>query len=87
MKKKRNLNQKIAQVAKHMPPASNHRDRSKEWTPEQSDIFRTLIQDPKIANGLIDLARKNMVFDEESKLWVGEPWKKKLEEAIADGFF
>ena len=85
--KKKNLNQKIAQVAKHMPPVSNHKDRSKEWTPEQSGILRTLIQDPKIANGLIDLARKSMVFDEKTKLWAGEMWNKKWEEAKASGFF
>ena len=81
------LNQKIDQFAKWMQPTSHYKDRTKMWTPDQSEILRTLIQDPKIANCLFWQAKKSMEFDEKSNLWVGKAWKEKLWEVKPNGYF
>lgn len=69
----KNQTSKANTAAAQMPELSHWRDRTKPWTPEQSDVIAWLVSQPDIANALFRKFHQAgvIVFDPFSETWSG----------------
>jgi hypothetical protein len=60
-------------AASVMPELSHWKDRSKPWTPDQSEVMQWLISQPAISNWVLSLITKEgaIGYDPELKTWKG----------------
>lgn len=68
-----NQTSKANTAAAKMPALTHWRDRTKPWSPQQSDVVAWLVSQPDIANAVFQIAQQSgaIVFDPFTETWSG----------------
>ncbi len=66
---------KALKAASQMPQLSHYRDRSKPWSPEQSEVLNWIMSDTDCASFVMAIFANSgaIGYDKDSKTWAGTP--------------